>query len=270
MAVSKNSVLVATGGADKTVRIYNFADGKQLGQVKAPAAVRRLAFSPNNQVLAAACDDKSIVTWNVTFTAGQPVPAEFGKPVQTFAHAAAATDVVFAPTTPPLLRRRRTRPSRPGSWPPTPADARTSPTPTCVDAVAFNPAGTLLATGCHDGNVRIWDVPKATGPAADQRPHHADGRPGLLRRLEPGRQAAGHRQPGPQPQALGRHQRQPGPRVQGATRRRSSRRATATASSAPPSARTASCWPPAAATARIKIWNVADGNGGARAASTRT
>ena len=26
--------------------------------------------------------------------------------------------------------------------------------------VAFNPAGTQLVTGCHDGNVRIWDVAK--------------------------------------------------------------------------------------------------------------
>jgi WD40 repeat protein len=33
--------------------------------------------------------------------------------------------------------------------------------PNLVDAVAFNPAGTQLATGCHDGNVRIWDITKA-------------------------------------------------------------------------------------------------------------
>src|SRR5262249_8507351 len=32
--------------------------------------------------------------------------------------------------------------------------------PNFVDAVAFNPAGTQLATGCHDGAVRIFDVAK--------------------------------------------------------------------------------------------------------------
>jgi WD40 repeat protein len=32
--------------------------------------------------------------------------------------------------------------------------------PNLVNAVAFNPAGTQLATGCHDGRVRIFDVAK--------------------------------------------------------------------------------------------------------------
>src|SRR5262249_10886751 len=95
--VSPNNVLVAAGCADKTVRLFTFADGKQLTVLQAPAPVRGVAFSPNNVTLAAACDDKSIPTWNVLFTPGQPVPADFGKPLQTFAHAAAATDVTFAP-----------------------------------------------------------------------------------------------------------------------------------------------------------------------------
>jgi WD40 repeat protein len=37
---------------------------------------------------------------------------------------------------------------------------RNLPHPNLVDAVAFNPAGTQLATGCHDGRVRIFDVAK--------------------------------------------------------------------------------------------------------------
>src|SRR5207253_508868 len=64
-----------------------------------PDAVRGLAFSPNNQALVAACEDKSLVVYNVTYTAGQAVPADFGKPLQTFAHAAGATGVLFASDT---------------------------------------------------------------------------------------------------------------------------------------------------------------------------
>src|SRR5262249_8984110 len=47
------------------------------------------------------------------------------------------------------------------SWKlPTDAPLKSLAHPNLVDAVAFNPEGTLLATGCHDGNVRIWDVAK--------------------------------------------------------------------------------------------------------------
>src|SRR5262249_55086201 len=97
VAVSKNTVLVAAGGADKQVRIYNFADAKLLTTLKTPAAVRGLAFNGTNQILAAVCEDKSILTWNVVSTAGQPNPPDFGKPIQEFAHAAAGTDIAFAP-----------------------------------------------------------------------------------------------------------------------------------------------------------------------------
>src|SRR5262249_43598023 len=95
VAISKNGVLAAVGGADKTVRVYTFADGKPLSQVKVPSTVTRLGFSPNSQVLAVACDDKSVLTFNVVFNPGQPPPAEFGKPMQSYAHAAGVTDLAF-------------------------------------------------------------------------------------------------------------------------------------------------------------------------------
>ncbi len=34
--------------------------------------------------------------------------------------------------------------------------------PNLVDAVAFDDTGNLLATGCHDGVLRIWDIAKGT------------------------------------------------------------------------------------------------------------
>ena len=64
--------------------------------------------------------------------------------------------------------------------------------PNFVDAVAFDKTGAFLATGCHDGKVRIWDVVKGqmvketaahTMAPARPRPAARPG-PGLLRRLE--------------------------------------------------------------------------------------
>jgi WD40 repeat protein len=36
------------------------------------------------------------------------------------------------------------------------------PHPNIVDSIAFNKDGTILATGCHDGNLRLFDLAKAT------------------------------------------------------------------------------------------------------------
>jgi WD40 repeat protein len=160
VAVTRNAALVAVGGAEPVVRLFNFADGKPVGTLKAPAPVRGLAFSPNNQTLAAACEDKSLATWNVVYNPGQPPPADFGKPLQTYTHGAAVADVVFAPDSVTFYSASADKTAR--AW----KFASDAPTksfahPNFVDTVAFNPAGNQLATGCHDGIVRIWDIAKS-------------------------------------------------------------------------------------------------------------
>src|SRR5439155_6690422 len=134
-------------------------DGKQVGSFKAPGPVRGLALSPNNQVLLTACEDKSIFATNVTYNPGQPTPPDFGKTVQSFAHGAAAVDVVFAADNATFYSASADKTAK--AW----KIASDNPTktfghPNLVDAVAFNPAGTVLATGCHDGSLRLWDHAK--------------------------------------------------------------------------------------------------------------
>jgi WD40 repeat protein len=159
VAVSKNGLLVAAGGADKAVRVYTFADAKQQGVFKATGVVKSLAFSPNNQTLAAACEDKSLITWNVLFQPGQPVPADFGKPGQAFAHGGAATDVIFTADSTSLYSSGLDKTIK--SWKlASDAPIKSFQHNNLVDAVAFHPTGTQLATGSHDGTVRIWDVVK--------------------------------------------------------------------------------------------------------------
>ncbi len=161
VAVTRNGVLVATGGADAIVRIYTYADGKLIAQVKTPGPVRGLAFSPNNQSLAAACADRSLVVWNVAYTPGQPIAAEFGRPLQTFAHDGAAHDVVFAADSATLYSAGSDKTIK--QWKvASDVPTRNFPHPREVDAVAFDPKGTILATGCHDGNVRLFDLVKGT------------------------------------------------------------------------------------------------------------
>src|SRR5262249_37426115 len=118
--------------------------------------VRSLAFSPDNLTLAAGCDDKSVVTWNVAYNPGQPLAPEFGKPGPAYGHAAAVTHVAFADST-TLYSSSVDKTIK--AWKIAPASPIKNLThANLVDAVAFNPSGTQLATGSHDGMVRIWDV----------------------------------------------------------------------------------------------------------------
>jgi WD40 repeat protein len=161
LAVSKNNILLAAGGDDQTLRLFTLADGKLLAEIKAPGVVRSLTFTPNSQALAAACTPAGgagvLQTWNVLYNPGQPTPAEFGKPVQTYA--GAATDVAFDNTGSLFYSGNGDQTIKVWKF------AADTPTknfahPAIVDAVAFNPAGTQLATGCHDGRVRLFDIAK--------------------------------------------------------------------------------------------------------------
>ena len=55
LALSRNNVLLAAGGVDRIVSVRSLNDGKLLAAIKAPGVIRSLAFTPNNQTLAAAC-----------------------------------------------------------------------------------------------------------------------------------------------------------------------------------------------------------------------
>jgi WD40 repeat protein len=165
LAVSKNNVLLAASGEDRIVRVFTFNDGKLLAEIKAPGVVRNLAFTPNNQTLAAACAPPEgagvLQTWNVIYNPGQPVPAEFGKPAQTYPDAGAVAAVVFDGKGETFYSGSADKAIQVWKF------AADTPTknfqhPAIVDVVAFNPAGTQLATGCHDGRVRIFDVAKGS------------------------------------------------------------------------------------------------------------
>jgi WD40 repeat protein len=159
LAISRNNALVAVGGVDTLVRLYDLAEAKLVGTFRVPADVTGLSFSPDNKLLAAACADKSVLLWNAVYTPGQPVPAEFGKALQKFQDDGPLTGVVFASDNRTLYTSGAGR-SLKALKLATEGPTQTFAHPNLVDAVAFNPAGTQLATGCHNGTVLIWDLVK--------------------------------------------------------------------------------------------------------------
>jgi WD40 repeat protein len=145
-------------GADKVVRLFTFNDGKEVGTIPAPAAVRGLAFTADGKMLVGVADDKSVTAWNVGFQPGQLLPEDFGQVVQRFAHGDAALAVaiaekgeVFTGSADKTLNQWKVAASVP---------TRSFQHPNLVDAVAWSPDGKTLATAGHDGVVRLFDVEK--------------------------------------------------------------------------------------------------------------
>jgi WD40 repeat protein len=159
-ALSKDGQRLAVGAVDGSVKVHTIADGKAIGSITAGGPVVDLAFHPTSPTLVGVVGNKSAVAWNVAFTAGQPALAEFGRAIQSYPHPAAIRSVTFSPdgifftaAEDKLARRFQIAADTP---------TKNLPHPNLVDAVAFDETGTQLATGCHDGILRLWDVTKGT------------------------------------------------------------------------------------------------------------
>jgi WD40 repeat protein len=156
VAASRNAVQVAAASADNKVRIFNANDGKLIGLFTSPAEVRALGYTANSQTLLACCADGSVPAWNVVFNPGQPVSAEFGKVTQSFAGQAVAS--AFPPTGTNFYTAsgKAVKVWRLAAETATKQFAGGGP----MSAVAFNPAGTLLAGVNGDSRLRIFDIAK--------------------------------------------------------------------------------------------------------------
>ncbi len=160
-ALSKDGQRLAVGAADGSIRVYTTADAKLVGSFAAGAPVSALQFQPTNTVLVSLVKDKdnTATAWNVGFQPGQPVPPEFGRKMQNFPNAAGAaglafnSDGQFFTASAKQVHRYKIAADVP---------TKTFPHPNLVDCVAFDDTGDRVATGCHDGKLRVYDIPKGT------------------------------------------------------------------------------------------------------------
>lgn len=158
LAYAPNGQMLAVGGLDPEIRVYQASDQKLIGSIKANGAIRSLSF-PKDQVLAAASEDGSINLYSVPFSPGQQLSADFGKKIQGFEVGNLPTSfivqkegkAIYSTDTAGNLQEFRIASDSP---------LKNISQPGFVDAVAFDPKGALVATGCHDGKIRIIDVAK--------------------------------------------------------------------------------------------------------------
>jgi WD40 repeat protein len=163
IAFNPAGTVVATGGVDNVVRLWDVSDPDRPRSIGAPlagfdGAVQSLAFSPDGNLLIGAGQASGVLRWDVSDPDSPVSLAPLTGMAGITQGVAFSHDgrMVAAGGSDGVLRL----------WAPDNPESPTTVLPTGIDvfinSVAFSPDGKLLAAGSRDQKIRLWDL---SGPA---------------------------------------------------------------------------------------------------------
>lgn len=148
-AFCPNQGLLATGGIDGTIKLWDVESGKLLETLAGHTDILCLTFSPDGRLLAAGCGNSSLKLWDTGS----------GKLLMTLeGHQKPVWSVSFSPDGRTLASGSLDSTIR--LWDPSTGELSGSLKghTDSVRAVSFSPDGLKLASGGNDGTLRIWDL----------------------------------------------------------------------------------------------------------------
>ena len=150
VAYDNDGKRLVTASADKTVRIWDAATGRQLMVLRGhTGAVYRAVFSPDGQLVATASADKTVRIWE----------AATGKQIRSInGHSAAVNSVAFSPDGKSLLTASDDTTARLWQVASGKELHALDNDQTSVRSAVFSPDGRLIATGGYEGHLNIWDA----------------------------------------------------------------------------------------------------------------
>ncbi len=150
VAFSPDSNVLATGGTDGMVRLWEAASGREILSCKGHTDwVRSVAFSPDGKTLASVSSDQTVKLWNINT----------GECLNTFQeHTSRVYSLAFSPDGKTLASGSADQTVK--LWNiNTGACLNTFQEHTCwVYSLAFSPDGKTLASVSSDRTVKLWDI----------------------------------------------------------------------------------------------------------------
>ena len=154
VALSPGGRLLAAGGTDKTVSVWDTVGGHQKFVLRGPAGpVEAVAFSPAGDMLAAGSADGTISLWNPADRAPLRVLRGDKSPIEDIAFSPHGTLLASASADGPVRLQNPVTGAPEGELRKPGKPAR---------ALAFSPDGNMLATAGDDGTMTVWNI---TDPA---------------------------------------------------------------------------------------------------------